>query len=114
MTDRFLAVRSASNAPAGSSARGGLFHPQLCAEAFSITIDGRHREDAAVALVANRAVARRDVAVDREFVPLRRVPDIVDRHVVMLAPEEGHGVERLAPAEHVERRCLALALGDDP
>ena len=32
----------------------------------------------------------------------------------MLAPEEGHGVEGLALAQHVARRGLALALGHDP
>src|SRR5262245_40745138 len=32
----------------------------------------------------------------------------------MLAPKEGHGCELLAKAEHVERRRLALALGDHP
>src|SRR5262245_24465152 len=40
--------------------------------------------------------------------------DVVDRHVVVLAPEERHGGERLAASEHGERRSLSLALGDDP
>ena len=32
----------------------------------------------------------------------------------MLAPEERHGIERLAPPEDIERGGLALPLGDDP
>src|ERR1700739_2072763 len=40
--------------------------------------------------------------------------DVVDRHVVMLAPEEWHGIEALALAQHVERSDLALALGHHP
>ena len=40
--------------------------------------------------------------------------DIVDRHVVVLAPEERHRVEALALPEHVARGGLALALGHHP
>ena len=47
-------------------------------------------------------------------VPLLRVADVVDGDVVVLAPEERHGVEALAPAEDVARRRLALAFGDHP
>ena len=48
------------------------------------------------------------------LVPVLGVADIIDRDVIMLAPEERHGVELLAAAEHVQRRGLALALGHDP
>ena len=65
-------------------------------------------------LVAQQAVLAGDVAVDRQLVPFLGVADIVDRDVVVLAPEERHGVELLAQAQHVERRGLALALGDHP
>ena len=40
--------------------------------------------------------------------------DIVDRNVVVLAPEEGDGAEFLAVPKHVERRRLPLALGNHP
>src|SRR5689334_24992940 len=40
--------------------------------------------------------------------------DVVDRHVVMLAPEEWHRVEFPACADHVERGDLTLAFRDDP
>src|SRR5215467_14836376 len=40
--------------------------------------------------------------------------DIIDRHIIMLAPEERHCGVALAPAEHVACRGLALPLGDNP
>src|SRR5262249_28271195 len=46
--------------------------------------------------------------------PAFGVTDIVDRHVVVLAPEERHRGELLRASEHIERGGLALALGDDP
>src|SRR5579872_6047213 len=40
--------------------------------------------------------------------------DIVDGHVVVLAPEERYRVELLLKTEHVERSGLALPLGHHP
>jgi hypothetical protein len=40
--------------------------------------------------------------------------DIIDRDVVVLAPEEGDGGKSLAVPEHVERSGLSLALGYHP
>src|SRR5207245_9701933 len=60
------------------------------------------------------AIAARDVAVDRHFIPDLGVARLVDRHVVMLAPEKWHGIELLSSTEHVARGRLALALCDDP
>ena len=77
-------------------------------------IDRGGGERASAELVAHQAVLAGDVAVDRELVPFLGVTDIVDRDVVVLAPEERHGVELLAQAQHVERRGLSLALGDHP
>jgi hypothetical protein len=42
------------------------------------------------------------------------VTDIIDRNVVVLAPEERHRLELLPVAEHVQGRDLALTFGDDP
>jgi hypothetical protein len=42
------------------------------------------------------------------------VSDIGEAEIVLFGPEERHVVEAFAPAEDVVRRCLALALGDDP
>ena len=43
-----------------------------------------------------------------------RVADVVDRHLVVQAPEERHGVEPVAQSEDVARGCLALALRHHP
>src|SRR5262249_52843738 len=69
---------------------------------------------AVVALVTQQAVPGRDVAVDRQVIPLLGVADVIDRHVVVLTPEERHGGERLMMSQYAERRGLTLAFGDDP
>src|SRR5262249_51247002 len=83
-------------------------------KALSIAIDRRDREPAARARVCHGTIARLERPVNRDRIPLLRVPDIVDGDVVMLAPEERHRVEPLAAAEHVARGHLALPFGDDP
>src|SRR3954447_22623818 len=40
--------------------------------------------------------------------------DVIDWHVVMLAPEERHGVEPLIQSQHVACHSLTLALGNHP
>ena len=55
-------------------------------------------------LKRNRQSLAGDVAFDLERVPAFGMADIVDRDVVMLAPEERHGGEILALAQHVARR----------
>src|SRR5690348_16539504 len=89
-------------------------HRDFRHEAVAVAIDGRDGEHAAAALVAHDAIACGDVAVDFDVIPALRMADVVDRDVVMLAPEERHGVEPFAAAEHVERGRLSLALCDDP
>ncbi len=61
-----------------------------------------------------QAILRRNVAVDGDLVPRLRMADIIDRHIVMLAPEKRHGVERLSLPEHVARGGLALAFSNHP
>src|SRR5579863_6683838 len=94
--------------------RGAPFHRQLGVEAGDVAEDRGDREHAAVASIADEAILRFDTAVDRDLVPPLGVADIVDRHVIVLAPEERHGVETLIEPEHVGRRGLALTFGDDP
>ena len=52
--------------------------------------------------------------VDLDGVPSLGVADVLDRDVVVLAPEKRNRVEPLAIAEHVPSGHLTLALGDDP
>src|SRR5258705_38277 len=66
------------------------------------------------ALVLQQTIFRRDVAVDGNLVPCLGVADIIDRHVVVLAPEKWHGVECLALPQHIARGGLALAFGHHP
>src|SRR5206468_11852976 len=96
------------------SGRPRLLHRKLGLEACDVAIDRGDGEYAAVALVLQQAILSRDVAVDGDLVPFLGVADIVDRHVVVLAPEKRHRMERLALAKHVSRGGLALALGDHP
>src|SRR5438067_1197566 len=53
-------------------------------------------------------------AMDIDAIPGLGVADVVDRDVVVLAPEEGHRVESLAASQHVAGRRLALPFGDHP
>src|SRR6185295_10595900 len=82
-------------------------------EAFVIAVHHGHGLLAAFAQIGDRAVALHDRTVDQDLVPFLRMPDIGDSEVMLLGPEEGDCIERFTPAEHVARRGLALALGDD-
>src|SRR5262249_31524902 len=84
----------------------GLLHRQLGLEAVEIAIDRSNGEHAAVAAIAQQAVLRLDVALDRDRVPALGMTDIIDRHVIVLAPEERHRVEALFVPEHVGCRGL--------
>ena len=98
----------------GLDRRRRLLHRKLRLQAFEVAEDRRDREHAPVALEPQAAVLAGDIAVDREVVPLLGMADIVDRDVVVLAPEEGDGGKFLAITEHVQRRGLSLALGNHP
>src|SRR5436309_14085150 len=91
-----------------------LLHRELGFQVVEIAIDRRHREYAAGAAIAQQTILGFDVALDRNRIPLLRVANISNRHVVVLAPEERHRVEALVEPEHVERRGLALALSHHP
>src|SRR5260370_9758495 len=93
---------------------GVLFHRKLGLEACEIAVNRGDRQQLALAPVAQQAIAPRDVAVDGDLVPFFGMADIIDRHVVMLAPEEGYRLKSLAIPQHVARRGLALTLGDHP
>src|SRR5271167_3661609 len=58
---------------------------QLGLEAVDIAEDRRDREYAAVPAVANEAIPRGNIAVDRQVIPRLGVAHVVDRHVVVLA-----------------------------
>src|SRR5262249_27467275 len=89
-------------------------HHHFGLETFDIAKDRRDRKHTAVAFVAYQAVLCRHIAVDRQFVPSLGMTHAVDWDVIVLAPKERHRCELLATSEHVERRRLPLAFGDDP
>ena len=89
-------------------------HFQLGLQALDVAEDRGDSQRPPFAFEAQKAVLGTNVSINRDLVPLFGMADIVDGNVVMLAPEERHGDEFLAMAEHVERRCLPLPLGNDP
>ena len=98
--------------------RYGLGAPPSAADlglqALDVTEDRGDRERASVQAEAEQAIRGVDVAVDGDIVPPLCMTYIVDWNVGVLAPEEGDGVEGSVEPEHVQRRDLSLALGDNP
>src|SRR3954447_4118842 len=90
------------------------FHRPFLLEAVDVAVDRGDGEQPAVAAIAHHAIPRLDVTLDLECVPLLGMADIVDRKVVMLAPEERDIDEAFAPPQDIARDGLALALGNDP
>src|SRR5262249_11907430 len=91
-----------------------VFHRRLLLEIIDVAEDRGDREHLAVTTITHEAVAQFDVALNIEIVPRHAMPDVVDRHVVMLAPEERNFGKSLPLAENVVRRGLTLPLGHDP
>src|SRR5438874_9953081 len=96
------------------SARRLLLHLKFRPKIGDVAIDRCDGEHAAPPLISQQAVPRRDVAVDRNLIPLLGMTDIIDRNVVVLAPEKRHRIECLTLSQHVARRRLALAFRDYP
>src|SRR6516162_6924398 len=91
-----------------------VFHRRLLPEIIDVAEDRGHRQQLAVATIAYQAIARFDVTLDVEVVPGRGMSDVVDGHVVVLAPEERNLGKSLSLAEDVARCRLTLPLGHDP
>ena len=79
-----------------NSAHRLLLHREFSLKAREIAIDRGDRQHTTGALVFQQAIPGRDVAVDGNLVPLLGMTDIIDRHVIVLAPEKRYGVEDLA------------------
>src|SRR5215471_8686224 len=86
------------------------FHHQ----AIGIAVDGSDREYLALAFISQCTVTSRDVTVDRQIVPGIGMAHVVDRDVIVLAPEKRYANELLPPAQHVDGGRLALTLSNDP
>src|SRR5260370_22832500 len=105
-------------AKAAIAARSGLghnvLHQQFFLEIVEIAENRGHRQNLSVTTIARQAVPLVDTAFDIELTPLLRVSDVIDRTVIVLAPEERNIGKPLPLSEHVARRGLALPFGHDP
>src|SRR6185437_5366290 len=61
-----------------------------------------------------RDVTRGRIALLVDLLPCRSMPHVVDRHVILLSPEERHAGKALMVPEHIAGDSLALALRDHP
>src|ERR1700730_15782293 len=91
-----------------------LLHCKLRLKACKVAIDRSDGEYAALQLVFQQAIPVRDVAFDGYLVPPLGMTDIIDRHIVVLAPEERYRVEDLSLSQHIARSGLALAFRHHP
>src|SRR5262245_28105980 len=84
----FLQVFAASLA-----CRHLALHRHFRLQVGNVAEDRRYGQRAAALLEAQQAILAGDIAFDGQLIPLLGMADIVDRDVVMLAPEERHGIE---------------------
>ena len=83
-------------------------------EAGAVARDRGHGEPVAVAKERHGCVSGVERTINAYRVPALGVTDIPDGHVIVLTPEKRHRVKTLASPQHIARRDLPLALGDDP
>ena len=86
---------------------------ELGAKAFEIPANRRDRQLPAASSIGDRAVSRLQLPVDVGFIPLFGVPNIRDRKIVLLGPEEWNGAKYFPAAKNVASSGLSLALGHD-
>jgi len=99
---------------AGAVPRYDPLELDLRTKSFKIAMDHGGRELSASAPIGYGAVSTLQRSRDLGLVPVLGVSDIAETEVILFGPEEWDVIEAQAPAEDVVRRCLALALGDDP
>src|SRR5262249_31627845 len=97
-----------------SAGRDPFFELALRSQALEIAAQRGDREDATLTQIADARIALRETPVDLNLVRPRAWTDVVNRDVVVFAPEERAHTDSLPLAEDVPRRHLPLALGDDP
>jgi hypothetical protein len=91
-----------------------MLHRDLGLKTFEVAKDRGDSSHASIALKAKETIFAHHVSVDHDLVPRLCVADIVDRDIVVLAPEERHLSEGCSLPKHVERRGLSLALSNNP
>ena len=84
--------------------REGLqLHRKFRLKTCDVATDRSHRQNASAELESHEAIPGGRVALDHRLVPALGVADIVDRQIVMLAPEERRRGEFLARAQQIAR-----------
>src|SRR5438034_8836732 len=91
-----------------------MLEGELGLQALQVATDRRHSQPATAPREGHGTIARFERTVDLDRVPLVGVANVIDRHVVVLTPEERDGVEALAKTEHVSSGDLTLTLSHDP
>src|SRR4051812_11595797 len=109
----FTGLRVFTVAPRAQKA-SVLLHLQLEPQALLVPEDRRERKCLAATDESHGDVTVIRLAIHLDGIPLLGVADIVDAHVVVRAPEEGHLDERFTGAEHVAGGTLAHALRYHP
>jgi hypothetical protein len=89
-------------------------HRRFLLKVLEIAKDRGNRQHPAVSAIAHETIAPLDVARDFDLVPFLGVTDVIDRYVVMLAPEERDVGKSYLLSEDISRCSLALAFGNDP
>ena len=91
-----------------------LLHHEFGLKVFEVSKDRGDGGYTSLLLEAKKAILAHDVAVNCNLVPRFRMTDIIDRNVVVLAPEKWDGGERRAVTKRIESHRLPLSFGDDP
>src|SRR5262245_39766497 len=79
----------------------GTSHRRLALKTLQVAENGCGGQCFSIAPIAQETIASLDIALDVDLIPPFRMADVIDRHVVVLAPEERHLRKRLASAKHV-------------
>src|SRR6266851_7367370 len=90
------------------------FHGDLSLQALEIAGDGYDSESATAFLVRHGTIARIEVPIDLDSLPLLGVAYVIDSHVIVLTPEEWNRVKLFATAKNILRCYLPLALSNHP
>ena len=85
------------------------FHCGLSLQALEIARDGCDSKSTATFLIGHSTIARIEAPIDLDSFPRLSVTHVVDRHIVVLTPEEWDSIKFLAAAENIPP--LGVSLG---
>src|SRR5450631_405701 len=91
-----------------------LLEEYLCLKALPVSLERGNGDNLSSLPESDQAAFLGDVPDDFGGFPALGVANVRNPQVVVLAPKEGDGAERLAFAKHVSRRRLSLPFGNHP